>query len=145
MVDGLKIVVAEGSALIGMDLAELLGELGHHVCALISTEVDAVDAAARCNPDMMIVDCSLAQGSGFAAMHRILERGPMPHVFLADDRRDIFEKAPNAIVVMKPFNAHDIHSGIAAARVISTLILPHLPQPLPCVSACQFPTCFQRL
>jgi hypothetical protein len=44
----------------GMLLDELLKTMGYDVCAIESTEGNAVIAAARCRPDMMIVDVQLA-------------------------------------------------------------------------------------
>lgn len=144
MMDGLKIVIAEENALIGMDLAELLTELGHHVCALISTETEAVAASARCKPDMMIVDSILANGSGVNAMHRILEQGPMPHFFLADYPSEVFATDPDAVVVTKPFNLHELACGIAAVRLCCGPLVPHSLELARCIPSCPFPTCFQR-
>lgn len=144
MKDGLKIVIAEDNALIGMDLAELLTELGHHVCALISTETEAVAASERCKPDMMIVDSILANGSGVNAMHRILAQGPMPHFFLADYACDVFETSPDAVVVTKPFNLRELACGIAAVRLTCGPLVPHVLEPAQCIPSCPFPTCFQR-
>jgi len=142
--DGLKIVIAEDNALIGMDLAELLQELGHHVCALISTETEAMAASVRCKPDMMIVDSVLTKGSGINAMHRILEHGPMPHFFLADYAIDVLQTDPKAVVVTKPFNIQELASGIAAARLICGTLVPHALDLDRCIPSCPFPTCFQR-
>ena len=50
MSQGLRMVIVEDDDLIAMDLADLLLGMGHHVCAIASSEVDAVAAAARRRP-----------------------------------------------------------------------------------------------
>ena len=67
--------------MIGLVLAETLGMLGHAVCATEVTEAGAVAAAARHRPDLMIVDVNLAQCSGTAAVQRVTQAGPVPHLF----------------------------------------------------------------
>ena len=72
----LRILVVEDDPLIGMLLAEVLEGLGHEVCAIEANEADAVAAAARCSPDLMIVDARLGDESGIAAVDQILCTGP---------------------------------------------------------------------
>ena len=100
MVRALRILVVEDDALIGMLLAEVLVEMGHEVCAIEANEADAVAAAARCRPDLMIVDARLGDESGIAAVDEILGTGPVPHMFISGD--------PAAVVVQKPFREPDL-------------------------------------
>ena len=72
--------------MIAMMLAEVLRELGHEICATEATEAGAVAAAARHNPDLMIVDECLRQGSGISAVEEIIRFGFIPHVFVSGDR-----------------------------------------------------------
>jgi len=104
----LRILVVEDDALIGMLLAELLGEMGHDVCAIEATEADAVAAAARCRPNLMIVDARLGDESGISAVDEILCTGPIPHVFISGDPSRIQLVRPDAVVVQKPFGVSEI-------------------------------------
>ena len=76
----LRILVVEDDALIGILLAEVLVGMGHEVCAIEANEADAVAAAARCSPDLMIVDARLGDESGIAAVDQILRTVPFAHV-----------------------------------------------------------------
>jgi CheY-like chemotaxis protein len=60
----LRVLVVEDDAIIAELFEELLGLMGHQVCASAATEAEAIDAAARCNPDLIIVDERLGKGSG---------------------------------------------------------------------------------
>ena len=81
----LRVLVVEDDAIIGALLAEMLEGMGHDVCAVEATEADAVTAAARWRPDLMIVDVRLGEGSGVSAVDEIHRTGPIPHVFVSAD------------------------------------------------------------
>ena len=116
----LRVLIAEDDALIAMLLAELLAGMGHDVCATAATEAEAVIAATRHGPDLMIVDEGLARGgSGVSAVEEILRAGPRAHVFLSGDTEKVRGRRPDAIVVRKPFRqaepARAIDLALAAA------------------------------
>src|ERR1700730_647832 len=81
----LRVLVIEDDALIAMLLSELLAGMGHDVCATAATEADAVIAATRHRPDLMIVDARLGGGSGVSAVEEILRAGPVSHLFISGD------------------------------------------------------------
>lgn len=116
MTDALNIVIVEDNALIAMDLADLLIAMGHGVAAIASTEAEAVSAAERCQPDLMIVDANLAEGSGVAAMHKILAKRSVPYLYVTGDPSQVRQLAQDAIVVAKPFKIQDLSEAIAKAQ-----------------------------
>jgi two-component system, response regulator PdtaR len=110
-----RILVVEDDALIAMLLTEMLGDLGHAVCATVATEADAVAAARRYEPDLMIVDAGLARGSGVAAVKQILRLGPLAYVFITGDVERVRACEPGAIVVRKPFRQAELARAIDRA------------------------------
>ena len=50
-----RVLVVEDDAMIGVLLGEMLEGMGYDVCGIEATEADAVTAAARFRPDLMIV------------------------------------------------------------------------------------------
>ncbi|QRG04548.1 response regulator [Xanthobacter dioxanivorans] len=116
MKKGLRILIVEDDAMIGMHLAEVLEEMGHEVCAVEATEADAVAAAERCMPDLMIVDAWLRNGSGISAVESICRSRPVPHVFVSGDAASVKAILPTAVVVEKPFREEVL------ARVIQRVI-----------------------
>ncbi len=104
----LRILVVEDDALIGGLLSELLAEMGYEICAIEATEADAVAAAARCKPNLMIVDARLGDECGISAVNEILCTGRIPHVFITGDPSRIHALRPDAVVVQKPFRVSDI-------------------------------------
>lgn len=119
MIEGLRIVIVEDDGLSAMDLADLLIEMGHDVRAIAQTEDEAIAAAIRSEPDLMIVDGNLIEGSGVSAMRRILTHGFVPHFFVTGEPSRRSGLSPTAIVIAKPFTMRDLAKGIAKARSIT--------------------------
>jgi two-component system, response regulator PdtaR len=109
----LRVLVVEDNAVIGGLLGEMLESLGHDVCAIEATEPSAVAAAARCRPQLMIVDMNLGDGSGVAAVAEIVRAGPVPHVFITGEKPQACK--PGAIVLRKPFLECDLVWAIQRA------------------------------
>lgn len=81
----LRILVVENEAVIATLIAEPLDAVGHETCAIAATQEDAVAAAARYRPDLMLVDVHLGAGSGTGAVAEILLGCPVPHIFMTGD------------------------------------------------------------
>jgi two-component system, response regulator PdtaR len=111
----LRVLVVEDEILIGMLLADTLGAMGYDVCAIEATETGAVAAAARCKPDLMIVDARLRGGSGVSAVEEILCTRWVPHVFVSGETSTIQALRPGSIVIRKPFRDIDLNRAIQRA------------------------------
>jgi CheY-like chemotaxis protein len=101
--------------MIGPLLAEILEDLGHFVCAVEVDAAQAVAAAARLHPDLMIVDVGLGEVSGVAAVKAILRGGFVPHVFVTGDLVRNLSLGPDAVLLQKPYRDSDIVAAIARA------------------------------
>jgi two-component system, response regulator PdtaR len=110
-----NILVVEDDILIGMLLTDMLTELGHVVCAVERTEANAVAAADRFQPDLMIVDAHLTDGSGIAAVETILKDKFVPHVFVTGDKLGTQRHRPGDVVIEKPFRERDLVDAILRA------------------------------
>jgi DNA-binding response OmpR family regulator len=116
MMKALRILVVEDDAVIGMLLAEMLAEMGHDVCAIETTAADAVSAAVRCKPDLLIVDVRLGDGNGISVVEEIRRTGPIPHLFVSGDASRVKALRPDAVVIQKPFRESDLVRAIQCAR-----------------------------
>jgi DNA-binding response OmpR family regulator len=111
----LRVLVVEDEAMIGLLLAEVLVGMGYDVCAIEATEPDAILAAARCGPDLMIVDAWLSEGDGVSAVREIQRTGPVPHLFVSGDTARVRDLRPDAVVIQKPFRERDLARAIERA------------------------------
>ena len=116
----MRVLVVEDDAMIGPLLAETLTGLGYEVCGVEATEAGAVAAAARHRPDLMIVDVNLAEGTGTAAMERITQAAPVPHVFMSGRTRQA--AMPGEVLLTKPFREADLVRAIG--RVLAPSASP---------------------
>ena len=108
-----RILLVEDDASISTLLGELLAELGHTVCETATTEAQAVAAAARLQPSLMIVDVNLAQGDGISAMRTILQTRQVPHLFMAG--APVLDLPRDAVVLRKPFYESDLVRALEIA------------------------------
>jgi len=88
--------------------------MGHAVCAVAATEEEAVAAAARHKPDLMIVDQHLRAGIGVSAVDRISRARPVPYIFLTG--APLPTSRATARVLQEPFREEDL------ARVIESIV-----------------------
>jgi CheY-like chemotaxis protein len=123
----LSVLVVEDDAMIGMLLAEMLGEMGYNVCAIAATEEDAVADATRCEPGLMIVDEQLLEGSGVSAVNRIHRLRPIPCVFISG--APTHPRRPGTTVLQKPFLEEDLVRAIlyVVGSANAPLALPPAP------------------
>jgi CheY-like chemotaxis protein len=125
----LRIVLAEDDAIVAALLAELLTDMNHDVCAIVTTERATVQAAAKHAPDMVIADARLGAGSGIRAIEAILWARPVAYVLMSGA-----EMPPGTTTLFKPFREADLvramNSALTiadAAAVLRALNLVHIP------------------
>jgi CheY-like chemotaxis protein len=120
----LRVLIIEDDGLIALLLESVLKQMGHEVCATVSTERAAIDAAHRWAPDLVIADARLHSGSGVSAVEKIIRaRGEkVAYLFVSGDTAGITARLPGAITLRKPFRetalANAIERALEAADVL---------------------------
>ena len=80
----MRVLIVEDDALIAMHLAMVVAEFGHDVCATAATAAEAIALAALHNPDVVLMDIRLAQGSsGIDAAREIHAQHGLRCIFLS--------------------------------------------------------------
>ena len=115
----MKVLIADDDQTIRLLLTDMLVDLGHSVIAA-ANGAEAVELAARKQPDAVILDFLMPKLSGLDALTAMRERGlAMPAVLLSaisdSSMRELegFE-APDAILE-KPFKKRTIEEALARA------------------------------
>ena len=62
-----RVLIVEDEGLVAMGMERALAEAGFDVIEIVDTESDAVDAAGRLQPDVILVDVKLREGDGISA------------------------------------------------------------------------------
>ncbi len=117
-----RVLVIEDDSDIATLLSEVLSEIGCMVCGIEATEADAVAAAVRLKPDLLIVDAHLRGGSGVAAVAQILKLGFIPHLFVSGNISSVTEHRPDAAVLQKPFRVPELARAVRHALATQPVI-----------------------
>lgn len=98
----LTVLILDREPVIAAHIAAMLADLGHASVHVV-TECEAVEAAVRHRPNLMIVDPWLSTGSEIAGVNEILRGGYIPHIYLSGAMLDPAIIDHRAVVIDKPF------------------------------------------
>lgn len=116
-----KILIIEDEPLISMDLEALLEGDGHEVCGIARTHGEALKLVSDCNPDLILADIQLGDGSsGLDAVNELKQAGvsqETPVVFITayPERFLIGQQPPAAWLLAKPFQPETVVSTVREA------------------------------
>jgi len=115
-----RILIVEDESLIALDLSRRLPKMGYQVCATVATGEEAVEHAARLQPDLVLMDiCLRGAMDGIAAAAAIRAHGDVPVVFLTANSDEMTigraKLSHPASFLLKPFKERELHIGIDMA------------------------------
>jgi DNA-directed RNA polymerase specialized sigma24 family protein len=120
-----KVLIIEDEPLIAMDIAQIVQDLGHTVCGTAARKDEALTAAKRTKPGLVLADIQLKEGdSGIEAVQEILQSIDVPVIFVTGfpERLLTGEGLEPAFLVTKPFDAETLKTAIGQA-----LSVQHVP------------------
>ncbi|HLH11651.1 MAG TPA: response regulator [Methylovirgula sp.] len=112
------VLIIEDEPLIAIDIQMLVEELGHRVVNIARTHGEAVTAAQRSKPGLILADIQLADGSsGLEAVNQILGNFSVPVIFItAYPERFLTGTPPEpAFLITKPFGVDSLKAVISQA------------------------------
>jgi DNA-directed RNA polymerase specialized sigma24 family protein/CheY-like chemotaxis protein len=112
------VLIIEDEPVIAADIEALVRELGHNVSDIVATRREAVDAAARATPGLVLADIQLADGSsGVDAVKDILQEHNAPVIFITafPERLLTGERPEPAYLITKPFQPETVKAAIGQA------------------------------
>jgi DNA-directed RNA polymerase specialized sigma24 family protein/CheY-like chemotaxis protein len=113
-----NVLIIEDEPLIALDIQSLVMQLGHDVTTIARTHTEAVRAAMKNRPGLILADIQLADGSsGLDAVNEILGTEEVPVIFItAFPERFLTGQAPEpAFLITKPFSADSVKAVISQA------------------------------
>lgn len=113
-----RVLIIEDEPLIAMDLSGIVQELGHEVAAVARTRTDAVEAALREKPGLVLADIQLADGSsGIDAVKDILAGFALPVIFITAFPQRLLtgERPEPTFLLTKPFDPRTVKAAISQA------------------------------
>lgn len=112
------VLIIEDEPLIALDIQTLVEQMGHDVTTIARTHTEAVRAALKRRPGLILADIQLADGSsGLDAVNEILGTREIPVIFItAFPERFLTGQAPEpAFLITKPFSADSVKAVISQA------------------------------
>ncbi|MBN2734862.1 MAG: PAS domain S-box protein [Methanomicrobiaceae archaeon] len=120
MSSGLKVLIVEDEALIGVSLERVLGRMGYQTVGVASSGEEGIELAFLTHPDVILMDIRI-KGSidGIEASKRINERLSVPVIFLTayndDQYIDRCVKTESYGFLTKPAGSQEIKAAIEIA------------------------------
>jgi len=112
------VLIIEDEPVIAADIEAIVQELGHQVSGLATTRTEALAAAARKTPGLVLADIQLADGSsGIDAVKDILSGADVPVIFITafPERLLTGERPEPAFLITKPFEPITVKAAIGQA------------------------------
>jgi len=112
------VLIIEDEPVIAADIEALVKELGHNVSDIVATRSEAVEAARRVAPGLVLADIQLADGSsGVDAVKDILQDHDAPVIFITafPERLLTGERPEPTFLITKPFQPETVKAAIGQA------------------------------
>jgi CheY-like chemotaxis protein/DNA-directed RNA polymerase specialized sigma24 family protein len=126
--DPAGILIIEDEELTSMQLEDLVVNLGHHVVGVARTHREAVEILKDKQPDLVLSDIQLADGSsGLDAVNEILRDITIPVIFITGhpDLLLTGDKPEPAFLISKPFDERSVKAVIGQALFFAVGAEPH--------------------
>jgi len=114
------VMIIEDEPIIAMDLETIVQDLGHEVVGVVRTRRQAVALAAECEPELIVADIQLADGSsGIEAVNEIVGKRSKPVVFVTAHPAVYLASAKNrpepVFLLSKPFSPDSVRAAVSQA------------------------------
>ena len=117
-----KIMIIEDEAIIALHLKSLMVSMGNDVAAIVRTESEAIAAAEQVEPELILADVNLADGSsGIDAVRHILGTMSVPVIFITAFPEKLLTGSGQepAYVISKPFDPDNVVATVWQALLVS--------------------------
>jgi CheY-like chemotaxis protein len=117
-----RVLIIEDEPIISLDLQSIVREMGHTVAAIATTRDEAVRAARKTEPGLVLADIKLADGSsGIDAVRQILTEVQVPIVFITayPERLLTGERPEPTFLVTKPFVPETVRVAVSQALLFT--------------------------
>lgn len=113
-----RVMIIEDEPLIALDIETLISEIGHSCVGIATTRDEAIKLARKTEPDIVLSDIQLADGSsGIDAVRDILGERQVPVIFITayPERLLTGERREPAYLVTKPFQPSMVKAMVSQA------------------------------
>lgn len=114
----MNILLVEDERIIALMMQQMIKRLGHQVVASVSTGREAVDAALKHRPDLILMDIRLeGEMDGIDAMNRIYEHRQIPVIFVTGNSDEGCKSRLGSLdhrdLLIKPVSYHELNRSVS--------------------------------
>lgn len=113
-----EVMIIEDEAIIALHLQSILVQANHSVSGIAKTHAEAIELAKRTQPELVLADIQLADGSnGIEAVQEILQAIDVPVIFVTAFPEKLLtgERPEPAYLISKPFEDSTLLATIGQA------------------------------
>ncbi len=114
-----RVLIIEDEPLIAMDLESIVEDLGHQVVGVARAKRQAIALAAERNPELILADIQLADGSsGIDAVNEIVSATSKPVIFITGHPGIYLgssRRPEPAFLLQKPFSPETVRAAVSKA------------------------------
>jgi DNA-binding NarL/FixJ family response regulator len=126
----MRILIVEDEPIITLSTQADLETAGHTVVGLAMTSDEAINLAASCRPDLVLMDIRLAEGNGMEAAQEIHARWGIPSLFATSHVEYSAAMCPVALgCLRKPYDHRSLVRSIQIVEQVINGLEPTLPLP----------------
>lgn len=108
-------LIIEDELLLAFSVQEALGPLGYSTFAIATSMAQAIEAAEKQCPDLIVADHRIVDGTGTEAVQAICSDKAIPVVFVTGSELEVRAHLPEALIVPKPFTPSHLERAVTAA------------------------------
>jgi DNA-binding NarL/FixJ family response regulator len=114
-----RVLIVEDEGLVALNIEGALAEAGFDIVGILDTEDEAVTAAQRLQPDVVLLDITLREGDGISAAKRIRQSVETLIIFISGNS-DLgtlaaADEVGPAAFIRKPFISETLAKSVADA------------------------------
>ena len=108
-------LIIEDEALLAFAVEEALSEIGYANFEIAASMAEAIAAAERQCPDLIVADHRILDGTGTEAVMTICSDRVIPVVFVTGSEPEVRAHLPDALVVAKPMTQPLLEAAVQSA------------------------------
>lgn len=109
------VLLIENEILLATELKQAATKLGYTTFDMVRSQQQAITAAERQCPDLILANHVLLDGTGTDAILEICADKSLPVVFVTGSAKEVRARIPEAIVVEKPFTLPNLQAAVNQA------------------------------
>jgi two-component system chemotaxis response regulator CheY len=111
----MRVLIADDQKSVGTSLAELVRFCKHEVVEVVGSGLEAIQAYARHQPDVVLMDYNMPKLNGATACRNIVAKYPDARVVLVSALPKEFEGSGAIAVLHKPVSLDQLYSALYMA------------------------------